>query len=139
MEKICFAMKFNKLKIYIILVFMYIMDKIFVFAMSDQLCSFKYLTGFPCPACGMTRAYRFLFHGDFFSAFSYHPLFWLLPVAIVIQLYIIIKKRYISLSLWIAVVALLCITYGARMYLYFPLHEPMKLYPKGIILQIISD
>lgn len=40
-------------------------------------CPFKRVTGIPCPGCGMTRAVRFLLHGDVASATAMHPLVWL--------------------------------------------------------------
>ncbi|MEY8337350.1 DUF2752 domain-containing protein [Lachnospiraceae bacterium 62-35] len=43
-------------------------------------CPIRYITGFSCPGCGMTRAFWSLFHGNIQAAFSYHPLFFLVPV-----------------------------------------------------------
>lgn len=40
-------------------------------------CPFKRLVGFPCPFCGMTRAYVSLFKLDIAAAFYWHPLFLL--------------------------------------------------------------
>jgi hypothetical protein len=31
-------------------------------------CTFKYVTGLPCPSCGMTHSFVFLIHGDFWSS-----------------------------------------------------------------------
>jgi hypothetical protein len=42
---------------------------------------FKQLTGLPCPGCGLTRAYQAAWKGNYAEAFSWHPLFWLVPVA----------------------------------------------------------
>ncbi len=42
-------------------------------------CPIRYVTGIPCPGCGLTRAYWAVLHLDFAAAFSYHPLFWLIP------------------------------------------------------------
>ena len=44
-------------------------------------CLFKIVTGLPCPGCGLTRAFSAVMHGDMKSAFFFHPLFWLVPVA----------------------------------------------------------
>lgn len=38
------------------------------------LCSFRRLTGFPCPGCGMTRALTLLVSGDWESSLRVHPL-----------------------------------------------------------------
>jgi hypothetical protein len=32
-------------------------------------CTFKYLTGLPCPSCGMTHSFVFLIHGDVENSF----------------------------------------------------------------------
>lgn len=36
------------------------------------LCFFKYLTGFDCPGCGLTRSFLSLARGHFLSAFRYN-------------------------------------------------------------------
>jgi Protein of unknown function (DUF2752) len=38
-------------------------------------CTFREVTGVPCPSCGATRAGLALAQGDFVAAFSYNPLF----------------------------------------------------------------
>lgn len=38
------------------------------------LCPMAVVTGIPCPGCGMTRATLSALHGDFATAFRYHPL-----------------------------------------------------------------
>ncbi|WP_207662140.1 DUF2752 domain-containing protein [Clostridium sp. AM58-1XD] len=43
-------------------------------------CPIRYVTGIPCPGCGMTRAFLSLLSGHVREAFSYHPLFWAVPV-----------------------------------------------------------
>ncbi|CDC60433.1 putative uncharacterized protein [Clostridium sp. CAG:448] len=43
-------------------------------------CPVARLFRFPCPACGVTRAWCALFGGQAALAFRYHPLFWLFPV-----------------------------------------------------------
>ena len=35
-------------------------------------CPLKYLTGVPCPFCGMTRSVRMLLHGDYTESMSFH-------------------------------------------------------------------
>ena len=43
-------------------------------------CVFLYFLGIPCPGCGMTRALAAVLRGDAASAFSFHPLWWTLPL-----------------------------------------------------------
>lgn len=49
-------------------------------------CPIKYITGISCAGCGMTRAWIALLHFDVNTAFIYHPLFFLPPVALIIFL-----------------------------------------------------
>ncbi len=43
-------------------------------------CPIKFLTGIPCPGCGMTRAILSALRLDFAEAFHFHPLFPLAPL-----------------------------------------------------------
>ena len=47
-------------------------------------CPIKFLTGVSCAGCGMTRAYLSLLKLDFASAWYYHPLFVLPPIALLL-------------------------------------------------------
>lgn len=38
-----------------------------------DVCGFKYLTGWPCPACGLTRAVCHALRGDWAQSLAYHP------------------------------------------------------------------
>ena len=48
-----------------------------------EVCGFKYLTGLPCPTCGLTRALCHALRGDWTQSLSYHPAGLLLAVALV--------------------------------------------------------
>lgn len=37
-------------------------------------CPFRYITGIPCPGCGMGRATNLLFHGNLIDSLAMHPL-----------------------------------------------------------------
>lgn len=47
-------------------------------------CPIKYMTGISCPGCGMTRAVVECIHLDFIRAWYYHPLFFTLPIIIIV-------------------------------------------------------
>lgn len=48
------------------------------------LCVFRAATGYPCPGCGMTRAFCALGHGEIFRAVSFNPFSPLLFVALML-------------------------------------------------------
>ena len=45
-----------------------------------SLCLFYNKFHVPCPACGITRAFKSLLSGDIIGAFNNHPLFWTVPL-----------------------------------------------------------
>lgn len=45
-------------------------------------CIFRSLTGFPCPGCGMSRAWLAALRGDFAGALRFHPMFWVIPLVL---------------------------------------------------------
>jgi hypothetical protein len=45
------------------------------------LCPFRAMTGYPCPGCGMTRAFSAIAHGELWRAVRYNPLSPLLFLA----------------------------------------------------------
>ena len=49
-------------------------------------CPIKYITGISCAGCGMSRAWMAFFQLDIAKAFAYHPLFWLVPIAVIVLL-----------------------------------------------------
>lgn len=53
-------------------------------------CPIKFITGVSCAGCGMTRAFMSLIQGNINEAFMYHPLFWTVPIFVVVYL---IKDR----------------------------------------------
>ena len=42
-------------------------------------CVLRRITGVPCPACGMTRAWYAALDFRLGDAFRYHPMFWCVP------------------------------------------------------------
>ena len=50
-------------------------------------CPIKYITGVSCAGCGMTRAFMSLLKGNINEAFMYHPLFWMVPIFVLIYIY----------------------------------------------------
>ena len=63
----------------------------FVFFLLGVNCPIKYVTGVSCAGCGMTRAWLCVLRLDFVGAMSFHPLFWTVPLVMII---FILRKRY---------------------------------------------
>lgn len=66
-------------------------------------CIFKAVTGLECLGCGMTRAVLSALEFDFKSAFSYHIMFWSVPlfVLLIFKDGRIFKNKHLNLSLYI--------------------------------------
>ncbi len=112
----------------------------------DDLCIIRKNTGFPCPSCGMTRAYIEMFKLNFKRAFYYHPLF-ILPAVIFLTASLrkksktadkIYNNHYITITILIIFIAV----YIVRFITLFPDEEPFtynynsNLY---IFIQIIQN
>ena len=55
------------------------------------VCTFKQLTGVPCPGCGITRALVCLFKLDFVGAWSYNPMIYM--HLLFVLLLVTVRKR----------------------------------------------
>ena len=66
-------------------------------------CPFLAMTGLPCPTCGMTRAWIAALSLDYQTAFSYHPLFWTVPILYLCFLYDgrLFQRKWIHTALYI--------------------------------------
>lgn len=89
---------------------------------TTTLCLIRGSIGIPCPACGLTRAYKQLLGGNVVAAFEAHPLF-LLPIIILIV--VLFKRLDIVLRYKYVLFGLVLIVYAYRMIAYFPHTYPM--------------
>ena len=97
-------------------------------------CPLRFFFGISCPGCGMTRALLAALRLDFATAFSYHPLFFLLPFFLLsyyLEPYIDCSRHYVLL---ISVVILFVLTYLIRL-LFF--HDPVVTWhpSSGVLLK----
>ena len=107
-----------------------------------SLCPVVLLTGFPCPACGMTRAGILLLKGDLKAAVAVHPFiyaFAILAGIFGVNRYFLFRKtpRWLK-GLTGAVLIGMVIYYIYRMYRYFPGTPPMEYYDGNLLLQLFQ-
>lgn len=72
-------MRADKLKqagVFLLILLVYIA----VMSITGIGCPIRWLTGIPCPGCGMSRAFFALLRLDFTGAFSFHPMIYPLIV-----------------------------------------------------------
>ena len=74
---------------------------------SNTPCIFLKLFKSPCPGCGMTRALIAALHLDFNTAFSYHMMFWSVPLLYIAFLFDAkpFRRRYLNISFYIILAA----------------------------------
>lgn len=135
--KLCEKDRIIKISLFTILMLLYM--KLFR-SITGTACIMSATTGFPCPGCGMTRAWINFFKGDFLKAFKYNPLFLIVLFVAVGWLFIYTKKmklKSLNRIIFIIVVLFLAV-YIIRMVLYFPNIEPMTYNKKAFLPRIIS-
>lgn len=95
----------------------------------QSYCPVKFVTGFPCPACGTGRAFVMLTHGRLADSLSYHPLgvaMYLVTVLILIKFIVeLVRGREILRGLFYnkqvawAIIAAFVITYIFTLWHFF--------------------
>lgn len=100
-------------------------------------CPIKYITGISCAGCGMTRAWIALLHFDINTAFMYHPLFFLPPVALIIFLLRKKLNKKLYYTLFAIILAAFIIVYIYRL---FNCHDGIVVFePQNNIIHRIFD
>lgn len=105
-----------------------------------QVCLLVLILGIPCPACGMTRAFFLLFQGQFLESIKMHPLLPMVIIGVIIMAIFryICKKPFPNWKIYVILfLVLLVLTYGYRMYYFFPYQAPMNYNEGNLIHGII--
>lgn len=90
-------------------------------------CPLVIFTGFPCPGCGITRASVCLLAGRWGQAWRLNPVVFPVMAAAVyfaVNRYLLGKRARGFKWMIGAILVLLLVVYGIRMYLYFPERVP---------------
>lgn len=107
-----------------------------------SICPMVSFTGFPCPACGLTRAGFAVLRLDFAGAWRMHPFIY--PIIVLLLLFFINryflsgKRRRELRKAAFAVLAAMVLFYIWRMYRYFPGEPPMSYYRNNVIQRILD-
>lgn len=73
-------------------------------------CPIKYFTGISCAGCGMSRAWLSVLKLDFISAFHFHPLYFMVPIGIVVFLFRKrIPNKVYKIIVWVGLMSFLCV------------------------------
>lgn len=105
------------------------------------ICPLQITVGFPCPACGVTRAGVLLAQGQFAQSFAMHPL--LLPAAgltaAAVWAYFFRPRRLPWVYRAATVLMIFAfILYIYRMAAYFPHTEPMILHDAALMRRLLN-
>lgn len=96
-----------------------------------SLCPSVIFTGFPCPACGLTRAAFCILKGNFADAWYLNPfayVIWLFVLWFGVRRYLL-QKETKSFVKWLAVIIVgMIVFYIYRMIRFFPGEPPMSYY-----------
>jgi len=110
---------------------------IMIYILTGRNCIIQAVTGMPCPACGITRAFISLLQLNFWDAMMYNPLILLLPV---VGLALILSEthKFItrSVSFNIAIIIMIALVFGVyiyRMIIYFPHTTPMVYWERSLL------
>ncbi|CDM68216.1 putative membrane protein [Clostridium bornimense] len=107
----------------------------------DGKCLIKKFIGVPCPSCGLTRAIVAALNLNFYKSFSYHPLFWFIPIVIIIIIYgkrpLFGNKKY-EIVFYISTIMIILVVYIVRMVMLFPNTVPMDYDKSSYVWKIVT-
>lgn len=130
--------KFIKKSYPILLIFLVYV--VITYAFHLQNCLVKLLIGYPCPGCGMTRAFFSLLRLDFVGAFRYNPVIFILPFIAWIIIFHerpLLSKIYKSNLFWITLIVIVLLTYILRLIYIYP-EVPMDYYSNNLFSMLMA-
>lgn len=80
-------------------------------------CPIRFLSGIPCPGCGMTRACIAALRFDLVKALYYHPLFFLAPVMLLLFLFDLYINERLKKILWVMIISAFLTVYLIRLFI----------------------
>lgn len=114
---------------------------VFLKKVLHSLCPVVLITGFPCPGCGLTRAFFRALRLDFAGAWETHPfIFAVLILAVVFgaERYVC-QSRGMKASKWLAIAVMtgMVVFYIWRMLYLFPDVPPMTYYYRNLLIEVL--
>lgn len=108
---------------------------------SHAFCPLIIFCGLPCPGCGVTRATLCLMTGRWQQAWQLNPMAF--PIALTAvyfawNRYLLGRKAVGIKAVIIALLVLLIVIYGVRMYLYFPNRVPYIYAENNMLARMFS-
>ena len=108
----------------------------FLKTVTGSACPVVAMIGYPCPACGLTRAFVCLLHLDFSGALKIHAFIY----AVLLYLLVFLWNRYVRgrragkrlLVLGVMLIVCMILYYIWRMIHYFPGEPPMSYYYRNL-------
>lgn len=147
MNKIKNSIKFNKtlfindlkkVSIPVIVICIYVF---ICYILKIRVCPINYITGFPCPACGITRSLFMIIKGYFFESLKFHPFSFIILIYafyFLIGRYFINVKSKILENVFIFIGILMIFFYIFRMIHYYPSEEPIAYNYNSLFYYIYS-
>lgn len=108
----------------------------FLKIITGSTCPVVAIIGYPCPACGLTRAFKCLLRLDFSGALKIHAFIY----AVILYLLVFFWNRYIRgqragkrlLVLGVVLIISMIVYYIWRMWMYFPGEPPVSYYYRNL-------
>ena len=113
---------------------------IIMYATFETNCICVWLTGMPCPGCGLTRAGMAILQLEFVQAWEIHPFIYPIGIYVVVVLLYryILNKKWKYLNIYGIIIGItMCVYYLYRMMNGFPTEEPVNYQQHNLFTELI--